>query len=111
MSVNIPLLTDGTPHYTVETTLEGTGYLFEFRWNARDDSWYMQISDTSENVLLAGVRVVADFPLTSRFTKAGLFPGALFAVDTGGEGVPPTLTDLGSRVVLVYFESTELPLE
>ena len=104
---NMPIRTDGYPHFDFECELDGRSYVFEFIWNERATVWYMTIADSVGTVLLAGIPIVLDYPLISRFASDDLPPGEFQAVDTTGEGTPPTLEDFGSRVQLLYFDESE----
>lgn len=89
------------------TTLEGRSYLLTFRWAERSGRWTLDISHDGE-VLAAGIRLVADWPLLQPYKSDPLLPqGELFALDFSGQGLDPRLRDLGDRVELVYFETTE----
>jgi len=105
--VTLPLRND-LPHFKFRTELDGAGYVFEFWWNDRAGAWFMSISDTDDVMILAGVRVVVDFPLAARFHDERLPPGVLVAQDTTGARQDPGLEDLGVRTVLLYFPSSEL---
>jgi hypothetical protein len=98
----------GLLHFTVRVELDKVEFLFEFRWNARAETWAMAISDASGTVLLAGRRVVVGFPLLARFRDLRLPAGELVAVDTTGADDEARSDDLGSRVVVVYTPAAEL---
>jgi hypothetical protein len=95
---------DGSTKFRFETELEGTLYRFLFIWNERDEAWFMTVSDTDDDPIASGVRVVADFPLLRRVADARAPLGDIVALDSTGEG-DPGLADLGVRVSLVYEES------
>lgn len=99
------------PFYTMTTVLDGTDYLFEFRHSQREDCWYFSISLTDGTLLAAGVKVVADRPLLSRFANVRLPPGMLVAFANTTDKTPPKLAELGEdrRVTLIYFPKAELP--
>lgn len=102
----LPCRTD-LPHYTFSCDLEGVSYGFEFRWNAREEGWFMTILDGQDTVIIAGVKVVVDFPLAIRSASALKPPGHFLAYDTTGGHADPGLTDLGDRVQLSYLDSSE----
>ena len=109
MTLILPTLTDGTPWYDFSIDLDSRTSLLEFHWNARDAAWYLSIYDQDENLVLAGRKLVLDFPLLARFLDPRLPAGELFVVDTSAANQPPALTDLGSRVVLLYVDQGGLP--
>jgi hypothetical protein len=96
------------PHFTVQLELEGVTYGLELRWNTVDEAWYLSVLNGEGVLIIAGRKVVIDFPLLSRFADARLPPGEFFAVDTSGNHEDATFEDFGTRVKLLYFESTEL---
>lgn len=107
--IELPTRTD-VPHYSFEIELDRRLYSFEFHWNDRGGGWHFTISDpNTAAVLLAGRRVVVDFPLLSRFRDERLPAGELCAVDTTGEKRGPGIADLGARVKLLYFDAADLP--
>jgi hypothetical protein len=95
-------ISSSLPSYTLQVDLDGATYGLGFVWNAVAGAWYMSISDVDGNPLVAGVRVVVDFPLAARSTLPGLPPGVFMATDTSGAHKDPGLGDLGSRVRLRY---------
>ncbi len=109
MSLTLPLRQDAQ-FYDFDVELEGITYTFEFRWNVRAQAWHMSILDRLGNHLITGRRIVLEFPLTFQSVNPDLPPGVFYAVDTSGLQTPPGENDFGTRVVLLYFESTELPL-
>lgn len=106
----LPLQTDSgeTPHYSFKCALEGKTYSFEFLWNDRDGAWYMQIGDAQENLLAGNMRVVLGKFFTARYRDTNLPPGQFVCQDTSGQDVDPGLEDLGGRVQVLYYDSTEV---
>lgn len=96
--------------YSVE--LDGTTYGFEYRWNERAGdagAWFLTLSDASGSVLVAGRRLVVDFPLLSRFrSDSRLPPGLLLGVDVGGASVDPGRDALGVGFRLLYYTAAEM---
>lgn len=105
------LRTFDDPFYTMTTVLDGTDYLFEFRHNQREDCWYLSVSLTDGTLLVAGVKVVSDRPLLTRFADVRLPPGMLVAFANTSDKSPPKLAELGEdrRVTLIYYPKDELP--
>jgi hypothetical protein len=105
-TVIIPVTND--PWGSVTVKLDGTNYQFETHWNTRAGAWFMDILSEDGVVLRGGIKIVVGWPpLTAyRYGVVGMPPGAITAVDTSGQYIDPTLDDLGSRVVLLYGETT-----
>jgi hypothetical protein len=104
----IPTKTDGTQRYTVRVVLDGSTFLLEFAWNARDASWYVQISDANATLLQVR-RIAVGTALLRRFQMLSLPRGELLAIDTSGKDVDPGLADLGDRVQLLYIPAADVP--
>lgn len=94
------------PAYQFQITLEDTSFFFDFEWNERGQFWSMSISDQDEQLLIAGVRLVAGISLIDKYIVSGRPKGHLMCVDTSGKNIDPSISDLGSRVLLMYREST-----
>lgn len=107
MAVNLPLRNDAAL-FSFDCQLDGTTYLFAFRWNERDAQWLFDLSDVDRVPIVSGVAVVVDFPLGARCADARMPPGMLVAVDTTGAHADPGETDLGARTVIVYTTAAEL---
>lgn len=103
--VEVPVSLD-VPLYTERVTLDGQEYLLRFDWNGREGRWYLDIGDVSENWIVRGVKLIADWPLLRRCVDPRRPPGTLMAVDFSGAGEPPSLSDLGRSVKLIYFPVT-----
>ena len=102
--VLIPITND--PESEVSVKLEGVVYTFRLRWNVRSGAWFLDLRDANDEVLFAGRKLVVDWVLSGwRDTDPRLPPGRLLAYDTSGQQTDPTLDDLGTRVVLEYWES------
>jgi hypothetical protein len=104
----LPTKTDGTQRYTMRIVLDGSTFLLEFAWNARDASWYIQVSDANANLLLVR-RIAVGTGLLRRFQTLSLPRGELLAIDTSGKDIDPGLADLGDRVQLLYIPAADVP--
>lgn len=98
------------PFYRMSTTLDGTDYLFEFRYSQRESCWYFSTYLTDGTLLVAGVKVVCNRSLLSRFASVALPKGKLVAFASGADASPPGLDELGigKRVELTYVTVAEL---
>lgn len=104
----IPTRTDSA-RYSIDVELEQRNYRFDFEWNDREEAWSFDIYDAGGDLLLAGRKVVINFPLIARFRDPRLPLGDLSAVDTSTAQLDPKFSDLGDRVKLLYTESADLP--
>ena len=107
MPVIVPVF-PGEPLYNERVRLEGRDYIFRFDWLGRENRFHLSIYDQDQNPLLLGIKVVANWTLTTRHLfNAGLPPGTLIAMDLEEGGEPPILSDFGTRVRLFYYASDE----
>lgn len=103
--------TSSDPFYTQITTLDGTDYLLDFRFNSREVVWYLSISLTDGTEIIRGIKLVSNFPLLQKMVDASSPFGELIVVAYGPDDSPAGLYDLGigERCELTYFEKAELP--
>lgn len=90
------------PYYSFDVALSSIVYRLTFIWNGRGQFWTMDISDTSDNIIQASIKLVASWELLLQYTNPLLPPGSIYCIDMSGLDLDPTDTDLGTRVILVY---------
>jgi hypothetical protein len=105
MIYKIPVRGD-LPSHTVKVTLEGKKYGLAFRWSERESAWYMSISLEDATPIASGIKVVLGPVLNARVVRDDAPPGGFLAYDTSGQDQEAGETDLGSRVELIYVDST-----
>lgn len=105
----IPTDDTGVPYYSEIVTLTGVPYLLEFRYNFREECWYLQMGSTDGVIYAQGIKLVANFPLLQRFSSPNMPPGEIVCLALGPVDSPPNLYDLGVRCELLYLEKGELP--
>lgn len=97
--------------YTQRTRLDGRDFTLVFKWHQREERWYLSLWDESEEEIVAGIKVLANWPLL-RHHRADprVPPGELVAVDLTTNGTPPGFDELGieRRCELTYFDAEEL---
>lgn len=102
-------LTPGIAAYRVATALGDVGYVFDLRWNHRDECWYLDAyAEDGVTAIFHGVKVVLGAHLGRIHRHPLVADGALVAFDTSGQFRDATFDDLGSRVLLVYIPADEL---
>src|SRR5262245_60003859 len=104
--------TQARPYYSQRTRLDGRDFLLSFAWNQREERWYLSIEDDVGDLLLAGLKLISNWPLLHAYqSDPRLPPGELVAFDLteGGDETPPGFDDfaIGKRVELTYFAVTE----
>lgn len=99
----------GAVPYRFQTDLEAVLYTFQFRWNARDNHWYMDVYQTG-TAILVGIKVTNSDDLLSQFGHMqvdGRLPPGTFEVFDTDEALrrDPDQTTFGDTVVLLYNEA------
>jgi hypothetical protein len=108
MSISI-LPTFEDPFYSYATILEGKSYFLRFRFNVREDCWYISIYLPDLTPLCTGIKIVDGVNLLQR-SDDRLPPGQLFAASLAPQNLTPAgLEELGQdkRVVLAYATADE----
>lgn len=103
----IPLRQDATL-FDFTLSLDGVAYLFLFSWNSRDEGWYFSLFTQQEEPIWLSVRVVVNWPLGFRSRSTLRPPGLFMAFDQAEQAQDPGLTDLGARVILLYFDAASV---
>ena len=98
-------LSPSLPWYRLNTSLDGkdgpvTPYIFDVRWNERDQAWYFDLLDGSETIIASGLKIVLGAYIGRTTQHAFFKTGALVAIDTTGQGLDAGFDDLGTRVKL-----------
>lgn len=99
------------PNHEFTCQLDGAQYLLRARWNARDLSYYLDVSDEAGDPIRVGIRIVLGALLGARCSDARFPPGLLIAVDTSsptGMGIDAGIDDLGARVQVWYYPLGDL---
>lgn len=100
------------PQFTQEIILEGISYKLRFNYNDRESLWYISLSTANDEPIAEGIKVVLNLPLFRKIADARAPGGEIYAMETDafGEstGQPPSLTDLGTRVELLYVDEEEI---
>jgi hypothetical protein len=100
--------TTNDPFSEQRTDLEGKEYVLRFDYSEREGVWYLEIRDSTDVVLAAGIKMVCNWPLTYRLPSPDLPPGEfLIGSKVPSDLSPPGLEDLaeGGRCELVYVTS------
>ncbi|ODN41182.1 phage baseplate plug family protein [Piscirickettsia litoralis] len=105
--IEIPL-SSKLPNYTQTTSLEGTAYKFDVRWNTRDETWRISIADTDGNAILSGLKLLPYSPLIQRYKLTNFISGELVGINTANQYEPPTRNNLGTDFKLFYLTQDEI---
>lgn len=104
--ITIPTTTS-FPDYVQTITLGATTYRLRFTFNGRDASWYMTILGAGGDVLVAGIRVRIEYPITRQYVGAELPAGIVVPVDLEGMKREPGRDDLREEKVPLVFVPTD----
>jgi hypothetical protein len=97
-----------TPFWTQRVVLDGSEFFVRCEFNQREGRWYLGLADQDESVIFAPRKLVSDWDLLRTISDARAPRGALIATDTSGQGLDAGFSDLGVRVLLVYFTAAEV---
>jgi hypothetical protein len=106
--LTVPTSTE--PFYDQISELDGINYLLGFRYNQREDRWYLSISEESGTPIITGIKLVCNWPLTGGFHDARLPPGVLTVLSAiDANQAPPGFDEIGPsrRCELHYLPATE----
>lgn len=101
----VPTL-QGFADYTEIVQLGGLTYRLRWIWNARAECWFVTVLGAGGDVIVAGKRVVLEWPLLRQHVQNTLPDGAIMALDITGQRVEPGREDLRDDVAPVVFVPT-----
>lgn len=91
------------PNYRFGTSLDGEQFTIDVRWNARAESWFMDILREDGTPVRQGIRIVLGSQLGGRCTDPTFPDGVLVAADLARLGRDAALDDLGTRIAVLFF--------
>lgn len=94
--------------YRQQVRLDGVVFTMLFRFNDRDQSWYLDLLDSSESPIRNGIRLRTGTPMLRLIATAGRPAGELVPIDSTGADTEPDGTNLGTGVPLVYVEELDV---
>lgn len=106
MAEFIPFI-PGDTNYRLAVPLNDGEYLFDVRWNERDQAHYVDIRLSNEEVIVLGAKVVLGGRLGQLSTHAFFDAHVLQPIDMSGEGLDARFDDLGQRVQVVHMTMSE----
>lgn len=104
--LNIPV-SPIVPSQIMTITLDGRPFVFRFWWNQRAMRWFYDLSLPNGTPIQTckGLCTGAD-PLRQVRARPEAPQGVLAVVDTTGAHTEPSLTSIGGRHRVVYFQET-----
>jgi hypothetical protein len=107
MATRVIPIEPGEANQRLQVELDGLVFGLLLQWNDRDDAWWLSIATESGDLIVSGIRVIANTPLLRQFVGEAMPEGELTAIDTRSPpSDPPGLDELGDVVLLVYEEAT-----
>jgi hypothetical protein len=89
-------------NYTVDHDLDGTLYRFKVNWNERGQFWTIGIYQPDDTPIVAGVKIVSNYSLFTRYPDPLLPPQNIYCIDSTGSGEEPGADNLGNDFIIVY---------
>jgi len=101
----LPIENQGLEYYKFNTNLDGQNYGFRFRYNRRNDTWYVTIYDSNEQVVISDAAVLSYMhSMTARLGVSGFMPfGDLYCSDVNSGKEDPSYNNFGKVVKLFYM--------
>lgn len=107
MAIRLPLDDRaGLPGFSFSIALEGDVFGLTFRYNDRDQRYYLDVADEDGAILAASRKVVLNEPLLNTVVDVRRPKGDFFAIDVGAQA-EPTLGTLGAGVDVVFVSYLE----
>lgn len=107
--ISIP--TDLTRYFWSQiTTLDGVDFELDFRYNKREECYYLQILLPDQTVVAQGIKLVSNYMLLQAYASSIAPIGELFCATFGNDDSPAELGELGpgQRVELMYITREEM---
>lgn len=87
------------PAIRQETALDGTTYRLTFRWNAREEYWYLTIADINDTVIRPSIKLVPGARFLRYVVQETRPSGELIVIAT------PDRDSLGASDPLIYLDA------
>lgn len=93
-------------NYSFEASLDNEVFKLRFLWNPRAEAWFFDLVRSSNGKqLIDQKRVTVGAALMSQYVGPDWPKGELLVIDTTKTDTDPGEGDMGSRVVILYFEA------
>lgn len=94
------------PFYEQQSTIDGIDYTLTFRYNQREETFYLSVGDVAGNDLVKGVKLVCGWDLFLGHKHPDMPEGRFMVLShVTGDSESPKLGELGEgrRCLLYYF--------
>ena len=103
MAITVIVPTRGDlANYDQTIELDGVVFGLRFRFNQRDDSWYVSLHDADGRAIRSGIKLIPNYGLLHTLRDAAGPIGDFVVVDVRAVPSPPTLAELGGTSVFTY---------
>ena len=115
MIFEIPTNPNGEAAFEQRTNLEGDDFIFRFWYNEREDRWFVDLYDDTRSLIAGGVKLIPTANLFEVLTDDRAPAGRVGVFDRYSAGDAPRtarapgFADLGSRVLVLYYDTAEGP--
>ena len=97
------------PRIEFETTLAGEAFGFLITWNDRMGAWVMDLRNSEGETLLAGIRLIVNYPILRAYAGNDLPQGELYVVGSDPKGSEEPRRDAwresGQNLKLLFVEA------
>ena len=107
----IPTLQTASARYTVSFPANSVTFYLTFYWSTREAAWYLDISDSGNNPLINGVKIVPDYLLLAQYPNIrNLLGGDFCCIDQSNSPSTSNLnfTTFGVRYFFEYVTLSEI---
>jgi hypothetical protein len=105
--LTVPLQNGNLPWYQFRANFSGTIFTIHVRYNVRMQRYIMDINDSSDNTVLAGIPILIERNLTGQYPSLSVPEGIFFATDDSGQGNQPTQFSFGVDHTLWYVDPSQ----
>lgn len=105
LSLNVP----SNPHTTYNVSLEGVKYFFTYRWNVRQEIWYLDVFTSNRIPIVIGAALLEATDLLRRVTSYSP-KGLLTIIKNSETTAKPNRFNIGvgKDYELIYFTESEV---
>ena len=100
-TILIPI-NSNNPKWSERLTIDGSDYIFHFRWNNRMSRWILSIGDQSDNPLIIGIVCCVRMDLLAQFRYMDVPQGVLMFFNPNTPDTDPSYEDFGNGAFLAY---------
>ena len=90
-------------NYELEVDMDEVTFRLRFKFNSRDEAWYMTVLSANGEILRAGIKVISEWLLLRLWQDFNVRPaGEIITINLATEVTKPGLEELGANTPLLY---------